>query len=231
MSGDRNAFEYWVGMDTHDIGTSDLARFNSFYSSTHVPEVMGEYPGMVGCERFELVEQDDRGPFGPRWLTRYAMTSEGARHYAEVNSDPNFRMPFTEFPSSVLISIRWRFLWQSLSSQGSPRMSCDEIRLIGMDPALGSSESESAEFNQFYDRTHVGEAREILGSNYAIRLRLAHDFVGSDNAPEYAALYEIDKSRVPADTAGRSAGPRSWEGRNTHWRLTYSLIDRVTRTS
>ena len=228
----EDCFEYWVGIDTPGVGAAELREFNQFYSSTHVPEVMKRYPGMTSCERFELSEPDERGDFGPRWLARYSLSEHGAAHYLAANSDPEIAAPYTEWPlPGHELQIRWRFLWRGLTTDGTSTGTSRAVRLIGMDPARGATDDELTAFNEFYDATHVPEARDFLGSAFATRLALFHDFSASAvGPPRYAAVYELN-DHGPAASAARplSDGPPSWQNRRTHWRLTYALIDRFRR--
>ena len=83
-------FMYWVGMNTApDTDAAALAEFNAFYSKTHVPEVVASNPGFVRGSRYELLQPDPRGDFGPRWLAIYEMDGEAAaRTYAQRNDGP-----------------------------------------------------------------------------------------------------------------------------------------------
>ena len=64
-------FMYWVGMNTAaDTSQEELAKFNDFYSNTHVPEVVTSNPGFVRATRYELYEPDPRGDHDTcRWWT------------------------------------------------------------------------------------------------------------------------------------------------------------------
>src|ERR1700712_981612 len=108
-------FSYWAGLDTPGASDSDVRRFNEFYWSTHVPEVMANNPGFIRCDRFELSEPDARGDFGPRWLTRYTMNSAGAEKYLRENDQPDYVMPYTAMPTlDCDVIVRWRLLWQHI---------------------------------------------------------------------------------------------------------------------
>jgi hypothetical protein len=62
-------FMYWVGMHTPpDMDAAAVAEFSQFYSTTHVPEVVASNPGFVRGTRYELLQPDPRGDWGPRWL-------------------------------------------------------------------------------------------------------------------------------------------------------------------
>ena len=83
-------FMYWVGMNTApNTDAAALAEFSAFYSKTHVPEVLANNPGFVCGWRYELLQPDPRGDFGPRWLAVYEMDGEAAaRTYAQRNDGP-----------------------------------------------------------------------------------------------------------------------------------------------
>jgi len=222
-------FSYWAGLDTPGASQSEVRRFNEFYWSTHVPEVLAHNPGFVRCDRYELVQPDERGDLGPRWLTRYTMDAAAATQYVDENSRPGYVMPYTAFPAlGCQIIVRWRLLWEQLASSGDATFESKRIRVIGMDPSDQSTGVQLREFNEFYDDVHLLEARLILGATHAARFELARSFLASvDMPPRYAALYELDgPSRAPETwTSQLSTGPLAWENRNTQWRLEYERIE------
>lgn len=224
-----STFSYWVGLDTPGASESDARRFNEFYWSTHVPEVMANNPGFVRCDRFELVQPDERGDFGPRWLARYTMDAAAAQKYVEENSKPGYVMPYEAFPAlDCEIVVRWRLLWEHVASSGDATYESKRLRLIGMDPWLESSDAQLREFNDFYTDVHLAEARLILGATQVSRYELVRDFVAyPSTSPRYAALYELDGPSFAPETwtTQLSSGPLSWEHRNTHWRLEYERIE------
>ncbi len=83
-------FMYWVGMNTPpDTDSTAVAELSQFYSTIHVPEVVASNPGFVRGTRYELLQPDPRGDYGPRWLAVYEMDGEAAvRTYAARNDGP-----------------------------------------------------------------------------------------------------------------------------------------------
>ena len=222
-----NDRSYWVGIDTPGASELDLRYFNSFYSSIHVPEVLENNPGFIKCERYELVKPDERGDFGPRWLARYTMDETAAQRYLEDNASPGYVTPYTDFPKlGCAIVVRWRLLWAGLVAEGRASGRSERIRLIGMDPAPGSTEDEVHAFNRFYDDIHLVEARLILSAGYASRYELTRNLLPGTGSPRYAALYELVLSQKPSDLAYMkpSSGPPPWEDRVVHWRLDYARL-------
>jgi hypothetical protein len=72
-------FMYWVGMNTPpDTDPAAVAEFSQFYSTVHVPEVVASNPGFVRGTRYEILQPDPRGDYGPRWLAVYDMDGEAA---------------------------------------------------------------------------------------------------------------------------------------------------------
>ena len=219
---------YWVGVDTPDASPEQLAEFNEFYSTVHVPEVMANNPGFTSGNRYELTAPDPRGDFGPRWLARYTMDADSAERYVRENTTPGYVMPYTPFPAGIRMALRWRLLWSVISTAGQPSTSTsDRIHLIGMDPASGSTDEEVAEFNRFYDSIHVHEALRGLAATYVTRYELARSFTTEGSTPpRFAAVYEFDPSLpTPEPLVGPPTdGPVAWEQRNTQWRLGYTRI-------
>ena len=113
-------FMYWVGMNTApDTDAAALAEFNAFYSKTHVPEVLANNPGFVRGSRYELLQPDPRGDFGPRWLAIYEMDGEAAaRTYAQRNDGPPEGRPtYTPGPAAWRqTQTMWRMIWRRLAS-------------------------------------------------------------------------------------------------------------------
>jgi hypothetical protein len=95
-------FMYWVGMNTSpDTDPAAVAEFSQFYSTVHVPEVVASNPGFVRGTRYELLQPDPRGDYGPRWLAVYEMDGEAAaRTYATRNDGPpEGRLRYTPGPA------------------------------------------------------------------------------------------------------------------------------------
>src|SRR5438045_2031366 len=96
-------FMYWVGINTApQTSSTDLAAFNSFYSRVHAGEVLARNPGFVRATRYELLQPDPRGDYGPRWLAVYEMDGEAAaRAYAAREDGPAEGRPtYTPGPSA-----------------------------------------------------------------------------------------------------------------------------------
>src|SRR5713101_1425483 len=108
-------FMYWVGMNTTpDTDATALAEFSRFYSKTHLPEVVASNPGFVRGSRYELLQPDPRGDFGPRWLAVYEMDGEAAADGYITRNDglPEGRPRYTPGPAAWRqTETRWRLLW------------------------------------------------------------------------------------------------------------------------
>jgi hypothetical protein len=236
-------FTYWVGMDIPaDTSAADVADFNRFYSKTHRPEVLASNPGFLRGRRYELAQDDPRGPRGPRFLAAYDIESEeAALLYISRNDGPASGRPeYSDGPSAWQHrQTKWRLMWRhllnnpaSLQVTASPYM-----YLVGMSEAAGSNAAEVAQFNQFYNQTHVPEVLTgygfVSGARYTCMREFMHPAPG---VPNYVAMYGIPdearaqafmQARLTADPAGNSfsSGPPSWENRDTKWRLTYRQVE------
>ena len=113
-------FMYWVGMNTPpDTDPTAVAEFSQFYSKIHVPEVVASNPGFVRGTRYELLQPDPRGDWGPRWLAVYEMDGEAAaRTYAARNDGPPEGRPrYTPGPAAwQQTQSVWRMIWRQVSS-------------------------------------------------------------------------------------------------------------------
>lgn len=238
-------YMYWVGMNTHpDTSASDLADFNAFYSNTHAREVLANNPGFIRATRYELLEQDARGNFGPRWLAMYEMEDrEAADLYIKRNDGPPEGRPsYTPGPSAwQQYEGWWRLLWHRLVPEngelGAAR--APYLFMVGMDVPEGTDQRGLNEFNDFYTRTHVPEVvaanRFLRGTRYELYHGFRHPEPGS---PQFLAVYEgtqesldarAKRAAEPASATPLSSGPPAWEGHVTAWRLMYRLIDSQER--
>ncbi len=236
-------FTYWVGMDIPaDTSAADVAEFNLFYSNTHRPEVLASNPGFLRGRRYELAQDDPRGPRGPRFLAAYDIESEDAALlYISRNDGPASGRPvYSEGPSAwQQRQTKWRLMWRHLlnSPETVQVTASPYMYLVGMSEAKNASAQEVAHFNEFYNKTHVPEVLAgygfVSGARYACMREFMHPAPG---APNYLAMYGIlDEAhaqpfmaaRLKADPAGNSfsSGPPSWENRDTKWRLTYKQVE------
>lgn len=231
---------YWVGIDTAaDASPDDLARFNDFYSNTHIREVVANNPGFRRAIRYERHEQDARGDFGPRWLAVYEMDSlAAAQGYITRNDGPAEGRPvYTPGPPAwESKTTRWRILWHRLvPEQGSLGPdAAPYVFMVGMNVPPATSAAGLQEFNDFYTRIHVPEVVQagkfLSGTRFELLRELLHPAPG---APRFLAVYEGDdaamKLRAERDssgaTPGLSSGPPTWEAHDTLWRLVYRRLD------
>jgi hypothetical protein len=232
-------FMYWVGMNTApDTSAADLADFDRFYSQTHVPEVVANNPGFVRGTRYELLEPDPRGDFGPRWLAVYEMDGEAAaRTYAERNDGPaDGRPTYTPGPAawSRTESV-WRMIWRGVSASGQSSETPYSIFMVGMNVPDDTDAAGLAAFNEFYTRTHVPEVMAAGGYSRGVRFELQRAFRHPEpGCPRFCAIYTADESATRANQALRanprpgrpqlSSGPPTWEKHDTRWRLIYRRI-------
>jgi hypothetical protein len=238
-------FMYWVGMNTpSDTAAQDLADFNDFYSNVHAHEVLAANPGFFRATRYELLEQDARGVFGPRWLAMYEMDGQRAADlYIERNDgQPEGRPTYSPGPAAwQRYEGWWRLLWHrlipeagELGAGGAPY-----IFIVGMDVPVGTDEQGLREFNDFYTEIHVPEvvaaSKFLNGVRYEIFRDFRHPEPGS---PRFLAVYEANEESLEvraqrAKDAGAatrlSSGPPTWEGHLTAWRLLYRRLDSQVR--
>ena len=221
-------FTYWVGIDTPGATPAQLEEFNDFYSRVHVPEVIAHNPGFLSGQRFELTKPDDRGDRGPTWLARYTLDAAGAERYVEENAGPGPVGSYSPFPEGIPMVPRWRLLWSTLSTAGSPLSGAPErLTLVGMDPAAGATEEDVREFNAFYDTVHVKEALHLMAAEHVTRYEISRSFLpDGEQPPRFAALYEYASPTPPAvaPVGPVSDGPPVYANRNTRWRLGYTRV-------
>ena len=234
-------YMYWVGMNTRpDTSTSDLADFNAFYSETHVGEVLASNPGFIRATRYELMEQDARGDFGPRWLAMYEIESrEAADLYDKRNDGPPAERPsYTPGPAAwQQYEGVWRLLWHRLVPETGElgAAAAPYLFMVGMDVPAGTGVQGLSEFDDFYTNTHLPEvvaANAFLrGTRYELYRGFRHPEPG---APQFLAVYEATsesldvrakRASAPGSATPLSNGPPTWEAHVTAWRLWYRRID------
>lgn len=233
-------FRYWVGMNVApDTSPAALADFNRFYTNVHAREVLAGNPGFVRNARYELAQDDARGPRGPRFLATYDIEAEaGARTYIERN-DSQSRPNYSEGPEAwQKKTTTWRLMWRHIVTvpQNAPDRDAPYIYLIGMNAPANASAAELAEFNQFYTDVHVPEVIAANGFARGMRYESLRSFVHpAPGGPAFLAIYDIKdeaaarahmQSRAKPQPGGStlSPGPSVWQRHDTLWRLTYRRI-------
>jgi hypothetical protein len=232
-------FMYWVGMDTSPEATADdVAAFNDFYSNVHAHEVIAANPGFRRVMRYELLEPDPRGDFGPRWLAIYEIDSEaGARAYLERDAGLAEAKPkYTEGRGAWHgRSTRWRMVWQRIApAQGELGGGAPYLYFVGMNVPPDTDAKGLQDFDRFYTNTHVPEvvsvSKFLTGTRYELYRGLVHPEPG---APRFLAAYEADEGSLktraeraanPGAFPALSSGPPAWEAHDTLWRLLYRRI-------
>ena len=235
-------YTYWVGMDIPaDTSAADVAAFNDFYSNVHKPDVLAGTPGFLRGRRYELAQDDTRGPRGPRFIAAYDIESkEAAQLYITRNDGPASGRPvYSDGPAAwQKRNTKWRLMWQHvLNNPAAAQVSASPyMYLVGMTEAAGSGERELAQFNEFYNTIHVPEVLAGYGFVTGARYKNMRTFLHPEpGAPNFLAMYGIKdeaeaqtfmKARLSADPGGNSfsAGPPPWQNRDTKWRLTYRLV-------
>ncbi|WP_028921943.1 hypothetical protein [Pseudonocardia acaciae] len=165
--------------------------------------------------QYELLVQDNRGDFGPRYLTTYELADE--RSLPELSDT------------------QWRMLYTRLAQAGESSEETVSILAIAMDLPAGTGPDELAEFNDFYTRIHlpqvVEDSRFLRGTRYELSTAVDHP----PGCPRYLAVYEADARKTAdylrAQAAGNvtaveepDEGPPVWRNRTTVWRVRYRLI-------
>ena len=234
-------YMYWVGMNTApDTTPEELAKFNDFYSHTHIPEIFAANPGFMRATRYELCEPDPRGALGPRWLAVYEMEDEAAAkgYIARNDGPPAGRPAYSPGPSAwQTYEGWWRLIWRRVApvaGELSPAAS-PYLYFVAMNVPPGTTDAELAEFNEFYTNTHVPEVVSVShfqsGARYELYREFRHPEPGS---PRFLASYEADdralqtrRERAANPGAGQqlSSGPPAWEAHDTLWRLLYRRLD------
>ena len=233
-------YMYWVGMNTQpDTSEAELAKFNDFYSNTHAHEVVANNPGFFRATRYELLDGDPRGNFGPRWLVIYEMDGkDAAQGYIDRNDGPPEGRPaYTAGPAAwQTYEPWWRLMWKRLVPEHGELGAGEApyLYFVAMNVPPDTDAKGLQEFNDFYTNIHVPEVVDISafrsGVRYELHKELKHPEPGS---PQFLAVYEADdksrqrmaERRANPGGAKLSSGPPTWEAHDTLWRLWYKRID------
>lgn len=236
-------YTYWVGMNIPaDTSANDVSDFNTFYNDVHAKEVLANNPGFLRARRYELAQDDTRGPRGPRFIAAYDLDSrEAAMLYISRNDGPASGRPvYSEGPSAwQKRSTQWRLMWQHLLNNPEHKnvTASPFMYLVGMSEASHATNAEIEKFNTFYNDIHVPEVLAGYGFVSGARYQCLREFLHpAPSAPHYVAMYGIQDSaaaqafmasRLAPDPIGSgfSEGPPTWQNRDTKWRLTYKLVD------
>lgn len=230
-------YMYWVGVNLPaDITPAEEQEFNDFYTNVHMPEVVGLNDGFVRAARYQLTHPDPRGDFGPRYLAIYEMDSEEAALGYIKRNDTGFRQPFTPGPRGFKeMQGMWRLMWGRLTPQeGGLGAEAPYLNFIAMNPPAGVDQVSLAQFNEFYNNTHipeiVGLSKFMRGTRYELFREFRHPVPGS---PRYLAVYEGDEQTLearkqreanPGGAPAWTQGPPSFGARDTLWRLGYERV-------
>jgi hypothetical protein len=228
-------YMYWVGMDTDGASESQDEEFNRFYNDIHAHEVAAMNPGFLRVHRYELAKPDPRGDFGPHWLAVYEMADEqAASTYMDRNDGPPEGRPtYTPVPAAwrETAKTRWRIIWRQIADAGALDEPPYSIFIVGINPPAGASDEETAEFNEFYTNTHMGEVMAASKYGRANRWEQARAFLHPDpGCPRYLAIYEADDATgkqletTPTGPRELSVGPVVWQEHTTPWRLVYNRV-------
>ncbi|WP_131740928.1 DUF4286 family protein [Actinomadura roseirufa] len=236
-----SSFLYWIALDFHSTDPADLARFNRFYDETHIPEVLGRYPGFASAHRYGLQVPDERGDFGAAYLAAYEVEDERAAdaYLAQTTSPPETRPSYSADPPlwPDLLTHRWRVIYEKVAETSPATGTPEAIYIIGIDPPADIGD-ELAEFDDFYTNVHLPEATAIggfdRGTRYALRHTLEYPEPG---CPRYLVVYELATAtdeRIQETLrllrAGTwTPGPTSWTRHTTPWRLWYRNISFTPR--
>lgn len=233
-------YSYWVGINVAaDTSAAALADFNQFYTNVHAREVLASNPGFVRSARYELAQDDARGPRGPRFLATYDIDSEaGARTYiARNDGPPEGRPKYSEGPLAWQQKVTvWRLMWRHIVTvpQHAQENAAPYIYLIGMNAPADATAAELAEFNDFYTNVHVPEVIAANSFTRGARFQSLRAFLHpAPGGPGFLAVYDIEdqsaaqahmQRKAQAGASALSAGPLVWQRHDTLWRLTYRRI-------
>lgn len=162
--------------------------------------------------RYELLEPDPRGDFGPRSLAVY-----------------EFPEPPRE-PEMAVAGTRWRVVWRRLDHYPGSIVGAGLpfLFIVGMDVPADTDPAGLRAFNSYYDDPHVPEVVSALRFRHGLRYELWRaDAHRPGGCPRFLAAYLGDEEfRAVWTSPGgpppiSNDGPPAWMDRETKWRLHY----------
>jgi hypothetical protein len=230
---------YWVGLDVLTDDPAALGAFNTFYSRTHVPEVLSHNPGFISATRFELASAAPSA--GPVYLASYDVEGETAAETyldREVRSADRPTLPYSSGPAlwQESAELRWRLMYRKVAEYGAGNVNPFAIYVVGMDAPSGATAADLATFDDFYTNLHLPEVVEHFGFERGVRYQLHHEIrCIPAGCPRFLAVYEAATADAMSaarallsdpGAGGRVAdpGPVVWQQHRTRWRLWYRRI-------
>ncbi|MFI0480243.1 hypothetical protein [Actinomadura sp. 9N215] len=205
-----------------DEPEAELRALADFYDTVHLAEVVRLNEGFVSGARYELTEPLDDDAV-PSWLAVYGIENADAARAFVARQGERRPVYTTGPPAFYRAAVVWRMIWESAGSTGAGELTPGKMAMIGMNPAADATETEIAEFDDFYTGTHLPEIVSGLGYDRGTRFLLWHEFTHpAPGSPRYNAVYEAeDPEPRPPGVPPLSPGPRAWEERQVRWRVKY----------
>jgi hypothetical protein len=202
------------------------AKFNNWYNNVHIPMLM-QYEGLKGAERYHTLAEN---PDYPNLIAFYKynklkdMEKQATEpFYAAVAADIKATWPEGR-------DIRWRatyFEHRRWFAANTGALSSDTvIHIVGVN---GPSPEKDAEFNTWYDYTHVPWLMKTGTITQSVRYRIAQP---NKEYPAYLAMYYFDNKKKyetfldhPERLAAVKEMNEHWPGGiGSMWRVQYRLI-------
>jgi hypothetical protein len=203
----------------------DIDKLALWYNDVHVPMLM-KY-GVKSAERFKILTENSDYP-----------TFLGIYHYANLRGYEERQSPqaSTEISKDVQTrwpnghGVRWHVLYIERKKWSASRLVAlspgTVIHLVGVN---GPAPGKDAEFNYWYDNTHVPWLMKTGAVIEAVRYRITQE---SKDYPAYLAVYYFENPKAfeafsnhPERLAAVKELNEHWpEGIGSVWRVQYQMI-------
>jgi hypothetical protein len=199
----------WTGYDLRGGASAEFSR--QAFAETSTPSAFGT------AERHELLAVAARGFRPPRFLSILEVPADGLVDPEQGDTASHEGLRRT-----------WSLLYRQVVETGPARVTPYAIYLLGVNPPAGATDSELADFNDFYTNVHLLEVAERRHALRAVRYELHREVQPPyQGAPRYLAVYEVDEesaSNRRHSGPSYATGPDVWQRHKTPWRLWYCQL-------
>ena len=155
------------------------AEFNDFYNNTHIAEIL-RVPEFKSARRFRRI---DKGEYP--YVAIYEVEGDDLNEVLPAAAEYGRRHGVTESDAvdKNMHAVLYEWIYELVGQQAA---STEMVRGIAMVLTAPASPERDADFNKFYNDTHLGEVMRVPGWKSARRY---HRTDGAQ--PPYLAIYEL----------------------------------------
>jgi len=202
-------------------------KFNRWYSDVHIPMLL-KYEGLTAVERYKVLTET------PEYPTYWAIYHyDNLRAYDDRQKSPSLLAEVQKDMKATWpngLDIRWRVSYLEHKKWSTSRaVSLSPNTVIHVVGVNGPAPEKDAEFNEWYDNTHVPWLMKTGTIAESIRYRITQE---SKDYPAYLAVYYFENPKAfeafsnhPERLAAIKELDEHWpNGIGRMWWVQYQLI-------